>query len=908
MNGDPISFQLWTNQQMRLGDIKYQMMVWYYLKSHDCKVHAFCPPHFLPTSSEKNTILNALLVKRFASQYIQPVINKDIACTVMILENLAKPYWISVPCSEKILTAVACVKEHKVNEDRLAVFDKEKTDIEVTSTIFQCNDGIIISSMSQCDGFMDCFDGEDEKNCLCFLKLKPIFDSYYCRYNCKKPECFCSELFFQANTIGCFQYKPLVTAQNRKAEHRQMKNESIFTCPNETLRLDNKFVNDLVPDCNSNADENILYLILTANYKYNMTQIFEKYNSNVHKHCFEGHPKIYHVSKECIYKVDKNGILETCRNGKHLQNCSDFNCQKHFKFKCPGYYCIPMGYVCNGKIDCPRGFDEINCMNHSCIGLFHCLSTSQCIFVADVCDGNQDCVNGDDEFNCKIQKSKCPKQCVCLGFAVSCNYSFQNTFSMDEIVQNRTYASVIGNKLLWDFRCLQNCQTVQFLKLSDFQLSDFCTSFRSFQQDFHEVISIVLSKNSIALLRKHCFPVDCSILSLDFSSNIISVVQKFTFSGLAKLKVLDLSNNRINVLNTKSFDGLLNVTFLKINQNPLKFVHMNSLQEFTQIKLISTDNYRLCCIKPRVNIMCNSLIRWPASCKDLISKYAITLSMWVIMLLVIMLNLVSIANCIKVAGKQRQKRKSTFHIFALFLNICDIACGIYLAIIVSSATYFKGSYAINELYWRSHFVCHMASHLLTFFQLSSLSTIGIMTLARLLVVIYPFTSRFQIFSFTIKSAISVFITISFTSVLLSHFIMYLSESKLLPNGLCSIFYDPMGQTVNRASAIALSFLQLITCFSVILIYLIIYKKTKTSFREQTGGVEKSVQRKMIFQILLITGSNIVCWVPSGIIYILSALIHKFPVEILLYTTIYITPVNSIVNPVFITFVNTIDNV
>ena len=201
----------------------------------------------------------------------------------------------------------------------------------------------------------------------------------------------------------------------------------------------------------------------------------------------------------------------------------------------------------------------------------------------------------------------------------------------------------------------------------------------------------------------------------------------------------------------------------------------------------------------------------------------------------------------------------------------------------------------------------MALHLLTFFQLSSLSTIGIMTLARLLVVIYPFTSRFRIFSFTIKSVISVYITISFSSVLLSHFITYLSESKLLPNGLCSIFYDPMGQTMNRVSAIALSFSQLITCFSVILIYLIIYKKTKTSFREQTGGVEKSVQRKMIFQIVLITGSNIVCWVPSGITYSLSALTHKFPAEILLYTTIYITPVNSIVNPVFITFVNTIDN-
>ena len=356
-----------------------------------------------------------------------------------------------MPCIHKILSDVACVKENMTNEDKLPLFIKAKTDKEVTSTIFQCNDGIIISSMLQCDGFMNCFDGEDENNCSCFVRLKPISDSYYCRYNCKKPNCFCSELFFQAHTIGCFQYKPLITAQNRKADNTQMKTELIFSCPNETLRLDNKFVNDLIPDCNSNADENILYLMLTTNYKHNMTNISRKHNPNVHKHCFEGHPKIYHTNNECIYKVDKNGILETCRNGKHLQNCSDFNCQKKFKFKCPGYYCIPMGYVCDGKIDCPRGFDEINCMNHSCIGLFHCLGTSQCIFVADICDGIQDCVNRDDEFNCELHKTKCQKQCVCLGFAVSCDYSLHNVFSMDEIVQNRTYASVICNRLLCIF-------------------------------------------------------------------------------------------------------------------------------------------------------------------------------------------------------------------------------------------------------------------------------------------------------------------------------------------------------------------------------------------------------------------------------------------------------------------------
>ena len=155
---------------------------------------------------------------------------------------------------------------------------------------------------------------------------------------------------------------------------------------------------------------------------------------------------------------------------------------------------------------------------------------------------------------------------------------------------------------------------VQFLILSEFLLSDFCNSFISFKHDFHRVISIVLSKNSITSLRMHCFALHSSILSLNVSHNMISVIEKCTFSGLDILKVLDLSNNKLNILNTKSFYGLINMTFLKINQNPLQYIHLHLLQGLNQIKLISTDNFRLCCIKPRPDIVCNSVIRWTVSC------------------------------------------------------------------------------------------------------------------------------------------------------------------------------------------------------------------------------------------------------------------------------------------------------
>ena len=299
---------------MRFGDVKYHIKFWYYVKEDfkTCRFAGVCPPHFVPTSLNKNITPNALLVKKFASQYIQPVANKVVGCTLIMLENLAIPEWITVPCAEKILTHVVCVSKDWENGDIFLGFHQEMTDIEVTSTLFQCNNGEIISSIRQCNGFMDCFDGEDENNCSCFVRFRLISDSYYCRYLCKKPECFCSKWFFQSHKSGCIQYKPLITDQNGKIDHSKKKAEIdlLYSCPNETTTIKWEIVSDLIPDCKSNADENILYLILTNNYKHNLTQseISSKYYSEKQRYCFEGHPKMYHVSKECIYQVDHKGI------------------------------------------------------------------------------------------------------------------------------------------------------------------------------------------------------------------------------------------------------------------------------------------------------------------------------------------------------------------------------------------------------------------------------------------------------------------------------------------------------------------------------------------------------------------------------------------------------------------------
>ena len=81
--------------------------------------------------------------------------------------------------------------------------------------------------------------------------------------------------------------------------------------------------------------------------------------------CFYGHPSTYFKKQQCIYKLNEDGILQPCINRKHLEFCTDFNCRNVKPFKCPGYYFIPMKYVCDGKIDCPKSQDEVECANYT---------------------------------------------------------------------------------------------------------------------------------------------------------------------------------------------------------------------------------------------------------------------------------------------------------------------------------------------------------------------------------------------------------------------------------------------------------------------------------------------------------------------------------------------------------------
>ncbi len=124
--------------------------------------------------------------------------------------------------------------------------------------------------------------------------------------------------------------------------------------------------------------------------------------------------------------------------GDHLLKCEQHVCDGQHK-KCPGFYCVPLRTVCDGKWNCPGGTDEENCVRISCPGLYRCHLSAVCINIKSICDNIADCPVHDDEAFCEHKLPACPAFCSCLLFSLSCDKHIKLKFLLEKSVDANTF-------------------------------------------------------------------------------------------------------------------------------------------------------------------------------------------------------------------------------------------------------------------------------------------------------------------------------------------------------------------------------------------------------------------------------------------------------------------------------------
>ena len=201
-----------------------------------------------------------------------------------------------------------------------------------------------------------------------------------------------------------------------------------------------------------------------------------------------------------------------------MENCEYIECIT--KHKCPKSYCVPYGYICDGKWDCWDGSDQIKCQARPCINKYKCHNSLVCLPLALTCDKKNDCSLEDDEHFCYF----CLPNCFCLGFAISCKIANINTKEQ--------------SKSFYVFVFINLTNSVSFSPLL-----------------VHNASRLILCHNQIDSLWQPMQPYTYKFLYyLDMGRNIISTIKyppKMLL--LPNLRSLNITNNVITDIEDFSF-------------------------------------------------------------------------------------------------------------------------------------------------------------------------------------------------------------------------------------------------------------------------------------------------------------------------------------------------------------------
>ena len=226
----------------------------------------------------------------------------------------------------------------------------------------------------------------------------------------------------------------------------------------------------------------------------------------------------------------------------------------------------------------------------------------------------------------------------------------------------------------------------------------------------------------------------------------------------------------------------------------------------------------------------------------------------------------------------------------------DFLCSIYLSIIWISDLVLHKTLYMSDV-WKSHFLCFTAFGIIFWFSILSPTLLAFMSFARLMVVVYPFYTRYKRPGFTLMLILIVFgISLAFSGFVT---LMIKFTYKYLPTMFCLPFINPTNAfLLTKIVTWFIIIIQSITPMVIILIYVVLFRTLQKS---KVKGMKSPSAFQLVLQLYLITVSNILCWFPVNIVYITSMFLLTYPIELIIWTIVTILPINSIVNPLVFIF-------
>ncbi len=952
-NGDPVSFTKWST------DTSMQPTVHFFVRGHTKGTKDI--PYCKYNSTKELWLVANTNTRTNSNHRPKPYVQGEFKCVAMTLRNLADPQWILVNCSDSLSNVVYCMIEKNkrcskeidceqkhfaaknnnvckknrtllmnlcyhftwtnlsatlkskvhhifpkrelqilfdaisdsfppifsVNISHFVKFNKcsktyssEQKVIETEyfsallisvhklkpakkkNNIFNCAGKSYIAMLYVCDGKQDCPSrAYDEEGCVC-NKTKAY--SGKCKYVVGQSSMrSCSAFFVTTSQKECELY----SGDERLNHNAKMLVKSGVDISTEQMSLRNTMVNS-AKEGNSDAKR----LSESCERKGQLT-------------CLFGHLKCYNISQICVYKLNTSGHIKPCASGDHIHNCTAFACNG--MFKCPGYYCVPWSYVCDSKWDCPTGFEETtrSChKHHACLHLFKCRN-SRCVHLGNVCDGQRDCPFGDDEFYCSLQILMCPSDCECLLFTLRCyntTFSPENNMPFHIVwIHVASFTSTLSSLVFKDAVVLAMTKT---------GLTNLCELI--FQMK--NLIKLDASFNSVTTVQPGCFQLTLQLRFAVLACNQILLLKSETFLPLSNLQILNLTGNQITLLQNFLFSNNSKLKTLSLNNNSIAKVE-KGLFKGTHLFFLQTDNFALCCILPSGG-KCTMELPWYLSCSKLLPNLGIQITFYSVSFIMVIFNFFS-TILQKISFLLKLEKTGAYGATIASINIGDIFCAVPLFVLWAADLYFKAPFILNEIEWRSGGLCYLSFGITLWFALLSPILLSFLSLSRLMVVMHPMDTNFKQTKYVLKFLAIIFIFCAILACTLT--ILTWVLLSLIPFILCSPFVDPMDSSVviSVLTWVVVIF-QVGAAIFIIVVYMILVRSLKISQKAiQQAASKKQSNVALIVQVIIVTSSNILCWVPSGVIFLTSLFLEEYPVTMVIWITIAVAPSNSVVNPV-----------
>lgn len=612
--------------------------------------------------------------------------------------------------------------------------------------------------------------------------------------------------------------------------------------------------------------------------------------------------------------------IPDCPDASDERYCGRSSVCSSGEFRCSSGQCIPAHLRCDAAVDKRNGCADLshllNCSGYECGRDQLRCGSGPCLDNHRVCDGHVDCpLTWDDEDNCPFVCSASAPSCECRDITISCEDRGLTSLPQDielQISRFRMSGNYINHTLTTT--TFRKYSYIVFLDLSN-------NSVRSLPAGVFVSLGrlriLDLRDNQLSALHNSTFLGLASLRTLHLTGNRLVTIDGWSLYGLSSLSALDLSRQGLINLTTRSFvglrtllnlnlshnqlvdlpdgtfSGLSNLLSLDLRGNPVDAMAARLFTGLTNLHHLWTDEFRFCCLARHVR-QCLPEPDEFSSCEDLMSNNVLRVCVWVLG------SLALAGNLLVIIWRLLYHTDNKVHSFLITnLALGDLCMGLYLLIIAAVDVHYRGVYFIYDAFWRTSTLCQLAGFFSTFSSELSVFTLTVITLERLVVIMFPFRVPRLNMRWTKVIMTVVWVCVCVLAALPLADIHYF-RNFYGRSGVCLALHITHQKPSGWEYSVFVFLVLNLASFSVIAgSYWGMYQAARSSsaaVRSDQQERESSMATKMT--IIVVTDAA--CWLPIILLGLVSLAGVPIPAQVFAWVAVFVLPLNAAVNPLLYT--------